>query len=84
AVEEWGRRVVESGVVDLVDLEEGMFLGFVEKFFGGGGGDGGGGGGGRRWGGEANMVPVVVLEVWWWQRGCEVAAAVVGWCRGWR
>nr|GEV32471.1 retrovirus-related Pol polyprotein from transposon TNT 1-94 [Tanacetum cinerariifolium] len=33
---------------------------------------------------RANMVPVVVLEVWWWQRGCEVAAAVVGWCRGWR
>nr|GEW35397.1 hypothetical protein [Tanacetum cinerariifolium] len=43
----------------------------------------------RRWGcggSDGEVVPVVVLEVWWWQRGCEVAVAVVGWCRGrrWR
>nr|GFC61853.1 hypothetical protein [Tanacetum cinerariifolium] len=52
AAEEWRRRVVESGVVDLVDRETGNVFGVrrklsPEKFF-----DGGGprwSAGGRRW-----------------------------------
>nr|GEW51566.1 hypothetical protein [Tanacetum cinerariifolium]GEW51567.1 hypothetical protein [Tanacetum cinerariifolium] len=44
AAEEWGRRAVESGVVDHVDLEEGDVFGVrrkrsPKKFSVGGGGD---------------------------------------------
>nr|GFC18928.1 hypothetical protein [Tanacetum cinerariifolium] len=62
AAEEWGRRMLESGVVDLVDLEEGDVFrvrqkSSPEKFSG----DGGGGWldvvvAGRLWGGVESNV----------------------------
>nr|GEV55149.1 reverse transcriptase domain-containing protein [Tanacetum cinerariifolium] len=75
-----GRRVVESGVVDLIDPGGRNVFGVRRKSsskkFSRGGGGGGGGGGGRRWGEEVkaeHQKPSRLLQrpkipVWKWER----------------